>query len=834
VSNDKKENSETRKRMVSHQKYLCIHGHFYQPPRENPWLNQIEFQASALPYHDWNERVTRECYCPNARARLLGEGGRIRELLNNYEYMSFNFGPTLLSWLGKAHPWIYAQIIAADRLSMDRYQGHGNALAQVYNHIIMPLASRRDKLTQIRWGLADFMHRFGRPAEGMWLAETAVDSETLRLMAEEGVKFTILSPDQAAMVRPIRRSGRPETWKDVSEGRIDVARPYRVLFDASGRTSIAVFFYHGPISRAVAYEKLLASGDKLLARIEQAYNGDGEGPELISLATDGESYGHHFKFGDMALSWVFDDLKGGDRITLTNYGEYLERFPPQDEVRIVENSAWSCAHGVGRWCSDCGCRVGSAPGWNQAWRKPLRQGMDWLAGELAAVFEERGVRLFKDPWKARDEYIALLLHPSTEERDRFIDHQSRRSLDRPERIEALQLLESQRMALFMFTSCGWFFDDISGLEATQVLRYAAKGIDLVRPWVREDLEARLMEFLAQAHSNDPAYGNGAVVYREKVAPARIGPSLAAANYALAVLGWTAVTTTRTRKDAPFDGMVLPQKEVSFHAGDAEGIMGEATIVEPGTGSESTRIYLAYHDPEAGFGCMVGKALQMGDLDQIAGELSEESSGRGEEGLRTIFERYVSRVLSYTVQDLIPDMRNALVSGMFQRLDQQIGKTIGSRRSESEEFLSLLQETGGPLPEAPNHILSILIAVELGKISAAAREKALIDWTWLDILARQAALHQIKLDDRFMKQTTQSILRYLMATLASNPKPRQVTDVIGFLDMCRKIGVEPDLWECRNAYYDQHQDQMFQKALDPDSAQAFQKLGERLGFISSWE
>jgi len=817
--------------MTERKKYLCIHGHFYQPPRENPWLDRIEFQPSALPYHDWNERVTRECYGPNARARLLGEGGRISKLLNNYEYMSFNFGPTLLSWLEKSHPWIYTQIITADRLSMDRYQGHGNALAQVYNHIIMPLASRRDKLIQIRWGLADFQHRYGRPAEGMWLAETAVDSETLRLMAEQGVKFTILSPDQAAMVRPLKRSGRPEPWKDVSGGRIDVTRPYRVLLDNSGRISIAVFFYHGAISRAVAYEKLLASGDKLLARIEEAYSGLEDGPELISLATDGESYGHHFKFGDMALSWLFDDLKKGDRITLTNYGEYLERFPPQDEVRIVENSAWSCAHGVGRWCSDCGCSVGHTPGWNQRWRAPLRQGLDWLAQAFAVIFEERGRRLFKDPWKARDDYIGVLLHPAPEDRELFIDHHSRQSLNTSERIEAFQLLESQRMSLFMFTSCGWFFDDISGLEATQVLRYAARGIDFVRPWTREDLEARLMEFLTRAPSNDPAYGNGATVFREKVVPSRIEASLATANYALAFSGSTAGSASLTGWGSPFEEMVLPSKEIPFNAGTISGNTGEATIMEPGTGKVSKQVYLTYDAPEGGVVCMVGTPLKTGDLDRMAQELSESSSGKGDGGIRSVFERHVSDLQTYTIQDLIPDMRNALLSGMFQWLDRRIGEIIGGRRTESEQFLSLLQESGGPLPEAPDHMLSILIADELGKIFDAAREKGVIDWRWLNILARQANLQQIKLDDRFMKQTAQSILRHLMTTITTSPKPGPIKDIIGFLDMCQQVGVEPDLWECRNTYYDLYQERTFQKALDSESAN-FNKLGERLGFILS--
>jgi len=814
--------------MTDHQKFLCIHGHFYQPPRENPWLNQIQFQASALPYHDWNERVTRECYGPNTRARLLGEGGRIRALLNNYAYMSFNFGPTLLSWIEKAHPWIYREILRADRISRDLRHGHGNALAQVYNHIIMPLASKRDKLTQIRWGLADFRHRFGRPAEGMWLAETAVDSETLRLMAEAGVKFTILSPDQAAMVRSVGASGREGTWKDVSGGRIDTTRPYRVSLGGGG-ASIAVFFYHGPISRAVAYEKLLASGEAFMARIQGTFEEDADQPQLVSLATDGESYGHHFKFGDMALAWLFDQLKKGDRMILTNFGEYLEGFPPQEEVRIVENSAWSCAHGVGRWCMDCGCSVGHRPGWNQAWRKPLREGMDWLADRLAVVFDERGGRLFKDPWKTRDAYITLLLHATAENRDRFLDQQSGRPLSREERIEALQLLESQRMALFMFTSCGWFFDDISGLEATQVIEYAVRGIDLVRQWSPADLEKPFVAFLTQARSNDPDYGTGAEVYRREVIPSRIGPSLAAANYGLALLGWRAVTATRTGKPGPSKGIVLPKREAPFQSGNVEGILGEVLIVEPGTGFEMVRTYVAYHDRE-GFGCLVGKILETGNLDRMADEMAGAISAGVPDPVRTVFERHVAEVTSYAIEDLIPDTRNALISGMFQWLDRQIGKTISGRRIEAEAFLTLLQESGGPLLEAPNHILSILFADELRRIAETVTGKNVAEWSWLDLLAKQAALQQIKLDDPFMKQITQTILGSLMAFMAAAPAPTRIAEITRFLDMCRKIGVEPDLWECQNAYDDLRQDSVFRNSMQADAVQAFDELGERLGFV----
>ncbi|MCD6307279.1 MAG: DUF3536 domain-containing protein [Deltaproteobacteria bacterium] len=824
--------SERLTPMKEREQYLCIHGHFYQPPRENPWLNQIEFQASALPYHDWNERITRECYGPNTRARLLGDEGRIRGLLNNYQYMSFNFGPTLLGWIEKAHPWIYAQIIAADQMSIKQRNGHGNALAQVYNHIIMPLATRRDRLTQIRWGLADFRRHFGRPAEGMWLAETAVDSETLRLMADEGLTFTILSPDQAAMVRPIPKSGRPAPWKDVSGGRIDVTRPYRVWFDKTCPHAMTVFFYHGPISRAVAYENLLASGEKFLSRIEAGYNGNRPGPELISVATDGESYGHHFKFGDMALSWLFDDLKAGGRIILTNYGEYLERYPPREEVKIVENSAWSCVHGVGRWRSDCGCSVGSKPGWNQAWRKPLREGMDWLNHKLARVFEEKGGAIFKDPWQARDDYIAVLLNPANENKDAFLEHQCGRSLDREARIDAFRLLESQRMALFMFTSCGWFFDDISGIEAIQVMRYAARAIDLVKQWTKEDLEVGLLAFLSQARSNDPDYGDGAHIYKKGATNARIGPSLAAANYALALLGWAAVTASRTGKPAPLEEIVFPQKETSFHAGDVDGVIGQAMIAEPGTGAETTRVFLAYHNPEGTFDCMVGKPLETIDPEQTAKVISEGLSGGKKTVVHTAFERHVRDVRSYTIRDMIPDMRHTLLSGMFQWLDRQIGKTIGGRRTESEDFLNLLQETGGPLPEAPNHILSILIANELGQIARAAGTKKILDWTWMDLLAKQTALQQIKLNDRFMKQTAQLILGALMTAISSNPEPRHISEIIGFLDMCHKIGVEPDLWDCQNAWYDLYYSPALQKKPDPQLSRSLGQLGERLGFVCS--
>ena len=812
---------------TSTNKHLCIHGHFYQPPRENPWLNAIELQRSALPYHDWNERVTRECYGPNARARLLENGGRIQSLVNNYEYMSFNFGPTLLSWLEKTQPWIYAQILAADLVSRGRYQGHGNALAQVFNHIIMPLATRSDKLTQIRWGLADFMHRFGRRAEGMWLAETAVDTETLGLMSMEGVKFTILSPDQADMVRPVNRGTGSGRWEDVSGGRIDISKPYLARVDGSGQRFMSIFFYHGALSRAVAYERLLASGAGFLARIRDAFNPDAQGPELVSLATDGESYGHHFKFGDMALTWLFDNLKENDGISLTNYGSYLERFPPQYEVKIIENSSWSCAHGVERWRSDCGCNVTHTPGWNQAWRAPLREGLDWLADRLSSIFVDRGERLFKYPWEARDDYIAVILDPSVRNRDLFLDRNARRHLDGEGRAEALQLLESQRMSLYMFTSCGWFFDDISGLEATQVLKYSSRAIDLVREWAGIDLTAGLLRFLAEANSNAPAYRDGAEVYREMVLPSRISPSLAVANSGVTVLGRGA--PRMGHEDRPFSETVALTREISLEREGVRAIGGEATVTEPGTALESKRIYLAFVKDGEDPGCLVGEAVSKVDFDGEIQEILKTLTPTGVEEIEAILRRYARRIRRYKVKDLMPDTQSLLDMGALRSLDRCLIDSIRKRRKEAERFISLFQETSLPCSESLDHIVGLLIADELTRMAESDPEEGGFDRSRLALLVNQAKQKGIVFSERFLKERIESILRLKIKSLAATPARASAGDMIGLLELVREMGLKPDLWECRNSYWGLSTDQGFINALGLDLAEDMKKLGHLLGF-----
>jgi len=348
------------------ERYICIHGHFYQPPRENPWLEAIELQDSAYPYHDWNERITAECYAPNAVARIVDGDNRIVKLINNYARISFNFGPTLLSWLEAKAPEVYAAILDADRDSQLRFSGHGSALAQVYNHVIMPLANSRDRKTQIRWGIGDFTKRFQRAPEGMWLAETAVDVETLELLAEQDLRFAILAPHQAARLRAIGE----RQWQPINGIAIDPSRAYRQVLP-SGKT-IALFFYDGPIARAVAFEGVLSRGEHFVDKLMAGFSNARDWPQLVHLATDGESYGHHHKFGDMALAYALDQIETKQLARLTNYGEFLAQHPPTHEVEIAEKTSWSCAHGIDRWWSDCGCNSGAHPDWNQKWRTPLR------------------------------------------------------------------------------------------------------------------------------------------------------------------------------------------------------------------------------------------------------------------------------------------------------------------------------------------------------------------------------------------------------------------------------------------------------------------------------
>jgi alpha-amylase/alpha-mannosidase (GH57 family) len=490
-------------------------------------LEYVELQDSAYPYHDWNERITAECYAPNAASRILDEHGRIASIVNNYSKISFDFGPTLLSWLQEKTPAVYQSILEADRASLVTFSGHGSAIAQAYNHMIMPLANKRDKRTQVIWGVRDFAHRFQRAPEGMWLPETAVDLETLELLAEFGIKFTILAPRQASRVR---KTGS-RAWKDVSGERIDPTRPY--LLKLPSRRTLAVFFYDGPISKAVAFEHLLDDGKHFAERLASGFSDSRDWAQLVHIATDGESYGHHHHFGEMALSYALDHLESNNLAKLTNYAQFLAEHPPTHQVEIFENSSWSCVHGVERWGSDCGCNSGGHSHWNQAWRKPLRAALDWLRDQLAPLYQERAQLQLKDPWAARDAYITVVLDRSKENVDRFFTEHASGEPSETEKVTVLKLLEMQRHAMLMYTSCGWFFDDLSGIETVQVIHYAGRALQLaVEVSGNSSLEAQFLSRLAEAKSNVPEHRDGAHIYEKFVKPAVLDIRRLAGHYAI--------------------------------------------------------------------------------------------------------------------------------------------------------------------------------------------------------------------------------------------------------------------------------------------------------------
>jgi hypothetical protein len=475
---------------------VVIHGHYYQPPREDPWLEEVNVEATAAPFHDWNARIEYECYRVIVAARVLDRQGRIERVMNTLAYTSFDFGPTLFEWMERAAPGTYAAVLEADRVSAARL-GHGNAMAQPYHHVILPLASRRDKVTEVRWGIADFRRRFGRSPEGMWLPETAVDDETLDVLAEHGIRFTVLAPHQ---VTGAPADGAPGLYRT-----------------ANGR-EIALFAYDGGVSHGIAFGGLLRDSQHwadLMAGDAPA-NGEQPAPSLISAATDGETYGHHHKFGDMALAAVLDALSNRPHVRVENYASFLARHPATVPVQLVAPSAWSCAHGVERWRSDCGCRmVGST---NQRWRAPLRAAVEGLAAELHALFEREGSQFFRDVWAVRDWYGEQPDGPPGAGVDELP-------------VRARELLEMERGALRMATSCAWFFDDIGGLEPLQVMRYAAHAVDLAGPPGRA-MEQRFMAQLSEAHSNDMALGTGHAIYAKRVRAPLPHTVRAAAGYAV--------------------------------------------------------------------------------------------------------------------------------------------------------------------------------------------------------------------------------------------------------------------------------------------------------------
>jgi len=765
--------------------YVCVHGHFYQPPRENPWLEAIEIQDSAHPYHDWNRRITAECYAPNATSRILDEKNLIVQMVNNYARMSFNFGPTLLSWMERHVPEVYASILEADRESRTRYSGHGSAIAQAYNHMIMPLANRRDKESQVRWGIVDFEHRFGRRPEGMWLPETAVDLETLDLLAGEGILFTVLAQHQAKRVRPAGGRG----WTKVEEGKIDPTIPYTLRLP-SGR-SIALFFYDGAISRSVAFERLLGSGEVFAQRLVGALSDKGERPQIVHIATDGESYGHHHRFGEMALAYALNAIESRHLATLTNYGEFLERHPPAFEVEILENTSWSCVHGVERWRRDCGCNTGAHSEWNQAWRGFLREALDRLRDWVSPLYEEQGKRFLKDPWAARDRYIEVLLNPSREARESFLEGQASRDLSPGEKVTALKLLELQRHAMLMYTSCGWFFDDLSGIETIQVIQYAGRVLQLAHESCGQELEAEFLELLARAKSNVPAEGDGRTVYERHVKAAMADLKKVGAHYAMSSLFQDYGERARIYCYRVDREDYRPSK-----AGKATLVTGKALLSSDVTWDSAQLCFAVLHLGDHNLSCGVRKFMGEEAYRAMVKEMTgafggadfpeaircmDRHFGKSIYSLKSLFRNEQKKIL-----DLILDSTLADAEAVYRQLYENLVPMI-----------RFLKDSPSPLPKALYLAAEFVVYVDLQRAFAQGD----LNLGQIRSVLEAAATAGIKLVPDGLEYVLRKNLEGMAQRLSAEPEEiRLLEGLDAALAMTADLPFRANLWSVQNICY----------------------------------
>ena len=671
-------------------RYITIHGHFYQPPRENPWYGEIELQDSAAPWHDWNERINSECYLRNSAARILDNQGKITKICNNYSEISFNFGPTLLSWAEKKAPLVYKSLKEADKLSQERFSGHGSAIAQVYNHMIMPLANLRDKITQVRWGMADFEIRFGRPPEGMWLAETAVDTETLEVLCNNGIIFTILSPYQAQAVRNLGS----DSWTDVSGGRVDTTFPYRLILP-SGKY-ITIFFYNGQISQEIAFKGLLNDGGDYARRLIDSFPDDFQ-DRLAHVATDGESYGHHHRHGDMALAYCLETVKNDPNVILTVYAEFLRKHPPKHFVRIIENSSWSCAHGVERWRADCGCNTGR--GYHQKWRGPLRNALDWLRDSVKKDFETELGKILDNPWGARDAYIQIMLDHSPEKVNEWLYSNSGIELDHYQSARAIRLLGMQRNAMLMYTSCGWFFDDIAGIETVQILCYASRVIDFAKELLGKDLEEEFKNRIELAPGNTAEYPNGRAVYEKLVEPIKITPERKVAQAAV----YSFILEDPLR-DVVID--IKNQDGLKYCTGYA---IEDATLSFGGRPFFFAATLRENHDLVCGVRELPhdSEALTKAEYENLREKFSSGEAFDDNNLMKNIFGDNI-----YSIQHLIKDTRQYLLTRLIERETYAIEHGVRNMVDKYQNILSMLGKSEVPLPSIVQNVAGVILNADI--------------------------------------------------------------------------------------------------------------------------
>ncbi len=761
--------------------FLIIHGHFYQPPRENPWTGQVELQPSAHPYHDWNERVAAECYTPNTRSRILDDKGRILEVTNNFKRISFNMGPTLLWWLEENLPETYERIVDADKSSVRTF-GFGNAMAQVYNHMIMPLATKRDRRTQIKWGMEDFRARFGRKASGIWLAETAVNDAVMEDLASEGIEYTILAPTQADMIR----ADGQEAWRDVSSGDIPTGRPY---YWKGKRGKVAIFFYHEQASRAIAFEHLLRNASTFADRIERAAEHNrkqiSEHPPLVLLATDGESYGHHEPMGDMCLAYLTKKEAQARKIEIINPATFLASYAPTWQVKLKQGkdglgTAWSCAHGVGRWKEDCGCSTGGPPSWNQAWRTPLRQAFDLLRQRIDPLFEQEGGKLLHDPWAARDDYIHVMLGRTIGSAKNFLDKHAKKQLQDAERERIYRLMEMQLHAMLMYTSCGWFFSDLSGIETVQNLAYFVRASQLAQDIAGHPVTSECMESLAKAKSNLESMGTGVDILSKFVRPSILSPQKVAVHKAI-----DALLENHPTRDRLYSFRIKTHMQNRLERNGWRVFSGRSTVKAERTGEGGT----------FDVAVVAGSALKLKayarpydqdnhtpSIEDILGLLSTKGFDHADQALTDDF------VWSLGLPDMLQELRLQAMTILAKPVVKQLDQTFDDLFLRHKELLESLQLLGVGMPEALKAPVAYAASRRINKLV----ERGITSGN-LDSATRLTKMcHDLGLDPSIQKASSilDGALSKMLDSILVQPDPAQIATFLDLLQAGRNMGLVP--------------------------------------------
>ncbi len=798
---------------MSTKKYICIHGHFYQPPRENAWLEVIEIQDSAHPYHDWNERISAECYSPNSASRILDKvGGDIKNITNNYARISFNFGPTLLSWMEHYDKEAYQGVLDADKESIERFGGHGSAMAQVFNHMILPLANRRDRETQVIWGIRDFEKRFNRRPEGMWLAETAVDVESLEVLAEQGIVFTVLAPRQA---KATRRIGDAD-WHSVNDQTVDTRKAYRCNLP-SGK-SIVVFFYDGDISQGVAFNGLLFDGKRFAERLMDGFEDSDTSPQLVNIATDGETYGHHHKSGDMALAFCLDYIDNHKDVNLTNYGHFLSLFPPEYEAEIIENSSWSCVHGVERWRSNCGCNSGK-PGYTQTWRGPLREALDWLRDTLIEIFESEGKAIFLDPWSARNEYINIILERNDDSIDRFMKEHAMADINVN---KALRLLELQRHAMLMYTSCGWFFDELSGIETVQVIQYACRAVQLSKQLTERVLEGEFLKRLEKAPSNEAAYKDGAGVYKKLVIPSKTNLSRVGMHYAV-----SSIFEEEPENLPLFNYQATNEFFVKKEAGEQKLVIGITKVRSLVTRSEKrfafAVIYLGKHD-------LIGNLSLNIEIDKFSG-MQFRMNDAFEDGrlgdVISIMQTYFGPE-KYSIWSLFKEEKRKILDMIARQGLEDIEASLRRTYNRDYPLVNALSNNDIPIPNAYRTTFAYILNADLIKCFRPDR----INIKTLERIVAEMKRWNLEIEDpkTVERSAGESIYDELKRIRGERENVKRIQRLNRLFPILEKFKLEPNLHRAQNLYFEISMEnrEVQLNALAKEWLEQFAILGDNLG------